>query len=163
VLAASAYAATITINTAVDDTTGNGNCTLREAVIAANTNANVDGCIGAGAYGADTINLPAGTYTFAVGGQDEIPFSPSAASGDLDVSESLTIQGAGAATTVIDGNDLDKIFQIHSGTVTINDVTVRNGTNAAGLNGGGIDVCGGTLHLNGSIVESNQTTGTGRA
>jgi CSLREA domain-containing protein len=159
-------AATITVDTTADDTTVNGNCTLREAVIAANTNTNVDGCAGVGAYGNDTIALPEGTYVFAIGGQDDVPYVPDAAKGDLDLLASVTIEGAGAATTIIDGNDLDKVFQISPETVTItvtiNDVTIRNGTNAVSNgNGGGMDVCSGTLHLNGSVVEENSAGGRG--
>jgi CSLREA domain-containing protein len=54
-----AQAATITVGTAADDTTVNANCTLREAITAANTNAAVDACA-SGAAGADTIsfNIP---------------------------------------------------------------------------------------------------------
>jgi CSLREA domain-containing protein len=37
-----ARAVTITVYTTADDTTVNGNCTLREAITAANTNAAVD-------------------------------------------------------------------------------------------------------------------------
>jgi hypothetical protein len=142
---------TFNVNPSADDTTAcdaNG-CSLRGAILAANNLADA------------TINLPAGTYEFAIGGEDETSFSPSATIGDLDVTKSLTIQGAGAATTIIDGNHLDKVFQIIAGTVTINDVTIRNGTNAAGFNGGGIDVCGGTLHLNRVVIESNQTAARG--
>lgn len=52
-----AHAATITVDTAADDTTATGNCTLREAVEAANTDTAVDAC-GAGS-GADTITFDA--------------------------------------------------------------------------------------------------------
>jgi len=54
-----AHAATITVGTTDDDSAANGNCTLREAITAANTNAAVDACA-AGASGADTIkfNIP---------------------------------------------------------------------------------------------------------
>lgn len=65
--------ATITVNTTADDNTVNGNCTLREAIIAANTNAAVDACT-AGTAGLDTIrfNVGAGTPSIAVTGAGEI-------------------------------------------------------------------------------------------
>lgn len=44
-LPAAAGAATITVNTTDDDATGSGDCELREALSAANTNAAVDGCV----------------------------------------------------------------------------------------------------------------------
>lgn len=59
-------------------------CSLRDAVIAANANA-----------GADTITLPAGTYTLTLVGANE----DAAATGDLDITGTVTINGAGAATT----------------------------------------------------------------
>lgn len=65
-------------------------CTLRAAIQAANF-----------LRGAHTINVPAGTYVLTLGGPDE----QLAAIGDLDiVSGPVTIVGAGAAATIIDGN-----------------------------------------------------------
>src|SRR5438046_1414468 len=75
-----------------------GVVTLREAIISANNNANLNAdVVAVGAYGADTITLPAGTYTLAIAGAGE----DAAATGDLDITGSLTINGAGAATTII--------------------------------------------------------------
>ncbi len=67
VLGATTYA----IATFSDDATVNGNCTLREALRAANTNSVVDACPAGGA--SDAIVLPSGTYAFA--GQEAL-FSP---------------------------------------------------------------------------------------
>jgi CSLREA domain-containing protein len=159
--AASGQAATFTVNS-TDDTvdaslgdgvcaTAGGVCTLRAAIQEANALA-----------GADVINVPAGTYSFAIAGQNE----DAAATGDLDITADLTINGAGAATTIIDGAALDRIFHILGGTVTINDLTVRNG-NGGSNGGGGVSVCDPTLatqptlHLNDSIVEVNITGGRG--
>src|ERR1017187_8246286 len=66
-------------------------CTFREAVIKANANA-----------GADTIMLPAGTITLTITGQGE----GLAATGDVDVTDSLTIIGtvsSGIPTSIITG------------------------------------------------------------
>jgi hypothetical protein len=90
---------------------------LREAITAANTNAAFGGCP-AGSMGADTISLAAGTYTLSianVGGVNE----DNNATGDLDVRESLTIQGAGSASTIIqagttNSNGIDKVFALGS-------------------------------------------------
>jgi CSLREA domain-containing protein len=59
---------TITVNTAVDEDVDNGLCSLREAIIAANTNASYHGCAAAGAGVNDTIqfNLGAGTPTINI-------------------------------------------------------------------------------------------------
>jgi len=87
--AGTASAATITPDTFADDVTDNGNCSLREAIVAANTDVNFheDACT-AGDAGADTINLAAGTYTLDVVGATE----DAAATGDLDVLDDLTIE-----------------------------------------------------------------------
>src|SRR5262245_22544838 len=59
---ASTSAATLTVNTLNDDTiAGDGACTLREAMVAANGDADFQDCIGSGPYGADAI-------TFSVSG-----------------------------------------------------------------------------------------------
>jgi CSLREA domain-containing protein len=54
-------AAAITVNTTDDELNADGDCSLREAIVAANTDTAVDAC--PAGSGADTINLPAGTYT----------------------------------------------------------------------------------------------------
>ena len=151
-----ARAATITVDTTADDTTINGNCTVREAVIAANTNAAVDGC--SAGSGADIIMVPAGTYVLTVAGLNE----DAAATGDLDVTDDVQINGSGAATTTIDGNGADRVFDIDpaaSGTVTaqLADLTVRGGDLVS--EGGGIRNRG-TLALNNCLVADNVLAGT---
>jgi CSLREA domain-containing protein len=63
VFAGDAAATVITPSTTADDLTNNGNCTLREAVKAADTDTAVDAC--PAGSGADVISLQAGTYTLA--------------------------------------------------------------------------------------------------
>ena len=94
-------AAAITVTTTVDELNTDGDCSLREAVRAANTNAAVDACAAGQNDQTDTITVPAGTYTLTVAGNDEV-----AAGGDLDLRDNvavddLVINGAGAATTII--------------------------------------------------------------
>ena len=96
---------------------------MRDAIIAANANA-----------GADIITLPAGTYKLTIAGTDE----NAAATGDLDITGDLTINGAGAATTIVDGGALDRVFDVISGNVIFNDMTIRNGSARSGDDGGGI-------------------------
>src|SRR5690242_18419230 len=71
-------------------------CTLRAAVQTANGHA-----------GADSIVIPANAdpYTLTIGGAD--PAGDPAAAGDLDITDDVTITGAGAADTVIDASDLN--------------------------------------------------------
>ena len=132
--------------------TGAGNCTLRAAI--QETNA---------LPGADSITLPAGTYALTIPGRLE----DAAASGDLDITDDLTISGAGAASTIVDGA-LDRVFDIKgSSVVRITGVTIRNGNDeltvdggAAAINGGGI-LNEGTLALTDSTVSSNNASDGG--
>ena len=62
ILLSTADAAVLTVDTTADDVAPNANCTLREAVIAANSDLAVDSCP-AGDPGLDTIRLSAATYT----------------------------------------------------------------------------------------------------
>jgi hypothetical protein len=97
--------------------TVDGTCTLRAAVMAANHY-----IVGV------QINLPAGVYTLhAPSGSDGDD------TGDLNLvsvlnSPLVIIVGAGAASTIIDGNQTDGVFYIESDrTVNISGVTMRNG------------------------------------
>src|SRR5215210_1583325 len=64
------YAATtITVTTTADDLTSNGNCSLREAIRAANLDAVVDTC--RAGSGSDIILIPAGTYTLTRDGRND--------------------------------------------------------------------------------------------
>ena len=67
-------AANIVVNTLSDNVTnGDGLCTLREAIQAANTNNNLNDCIGVGSYGTDLITFAvAGTITLSPGPGFEI-------------------------------------------------------------------------------------------
>jgi CSLREA domain-containing protein len=167
--------ATLNVNTFVDEYgTNPANCSLREAITAANTNTAFGGCP-AGSPGADVISLPAGTYTLSIanaGGVNE----DNNVSGDLDINESLTIQGAGAASTIIQAgtstsNGIDKVFALNPTcdpgvNVAISGVTVRYGRNSQPANaadlsqtGAGIDFCangtGETFTLSNAQVSDN--------
>ena len=52
--------------------------------------------------------------------------------GDLDITDDLTIQGAGSGLTIVDGNGAvtgDRVFQILASAkdVTLSGLTIRNG------------------------------------
>lgn len=71
---------TIHVDSLLDENSSsaaNGTCTLREALVAANSNAAVDTCI-AGQAGADVISLPAGTIALTLTGATDD-------TGDLDL------------------------------------------------------------------------------
>ena len=129
----SADATIITVNTTADELNSDGDCSLREAVRAANADAAVDGCT-AGS-GADMILLPAGTYTLTLEGVNE----DAAASGDLDITSSLSMVGISTRDTVIDGNHTDRVIDV-LGTTTLwlRKLTLRNGwMPSSGSFGGG--------------------------
>ena len=132
-LAVSAGATTITVTTTLDQNSSSPPdlvCSLREAVIAANSNLGVGACP-AGSRGLDTIVLPAGTYDLSIAGVDE----SFAETGDLDVRESLEIVGAGASSTTIDGHGIDILLQVPVSDVslTVRNVTLRGGQRVPGL------------------------------
>src|SRR5687768_6181835 len=66
----SVHATTIPVTTTVDELNADGDCSLREAVRAANTNLAVDDCDAGQNDQTDTITLPAGTYTLTLVGND---------------------------------------------------------------------------------------------
>jgi CSLREA domain-containing protein len=149
--------ATFTVNSltdAVDAAPGDGVCATREDLCtlrAAIQEANA-------LSGKDIIVMPAGTYVLTIpgGGED------AAASGDLDILDDLELRGAGAATTIIDGNALDRIFDVAAtASVTITGVTVQNGRHPGGSLSWGIESVGGILNrgalqLKGCRIQSNR-------
>ena len=138
---------TVTVNTTADELNIDGDCSLREAIQAANTDTIVDACT-AGS-GADTVTLPAGTYTLSIPGTDE----DANATGDLDIFSDLTINGASATTTILNANQIDRVLHIASGTIEISSVTITNGNSGIADGGGILNL--GTLTLTSSTVSGN--------
>jgi CSLREA domain-containing protein len=147
-LAPTAYAATIAVNTTADELNADGDCSLREAIRAANTNTAVDAC--PAGSGADIISLPAGTYQLAIAGTNE----DAALTGDLDITEALTLRGAGKAVTAIDAAGLDRVFHVLAGPTVIRGVRITGGF-SGGAFGGGIYLNSGDLTLDDIRVTNN--------
>lgn len=156
-LSLSAYSSTITVNGFTDAlSNGDGVCTIREAVLNANfNNGSWTDC--AAGSGADVINLPAGTITFAIAGTQE----DAGLLADLDVWDSVTINGNPAGTT-IDVNGKERAFDFNPTTFPtpgtgapitayINDIHITNG-NVFGGDGGGFQVL-----LNATVTATNIT------
>jgi uncharacterized repeat protein (TIGR01451 family)/CSLREA domain-containing protein len=151
-------ASTITVTTTDDELNTDGDCSLREAIQAANTDTAVDACT-AGS-GADTIVVPGGTYTLAISGANE----EANATGDLDVGADVTITGAGSGSAIVAGPAgwNDRIFDVGllaNGTATVSGLTVSGG-NVDGP-GGGIRENGNFLDLTLSDVALSGNTATG--
>ena len=72
------------------------NCTLRAAVQEANALA-----------GTDAITLGAATYTLTGAAADDL-----ALSGDLDITQDVTVTGTGTTNTFINGGSVDRVFDI---------------------------------------------------
>lgn len=94
-----------------------GNCSLRAAVIEANA-----------WPGRQRIELPAGDYVLSRAGALE----DAAATGDLDLLEGVELVGAGATASVIDADELDRVFDVGPGDVPVDGVAIS----AVGLVGG---------------------------
>jgi CSLREA domain-containing protein len=145
-------AVTIAVTTADDEANSDGDCSLREAIRAANKDLPIDRC--PAGSGADTITLPAGVYTLTINGAAE----SYALTGDLDIRSDLTIVGAGASQTIIDGNYLnfqDRVFDILSpAKVQLSQLTIRLGRTAASETGGVVQNRG-ALTITGSRIESS--------
>ena len=109
--ASPAAAATITVNTTNDAVGADNQCSLREAISAANNDSAPFAGLGecAAGSGADAVTLPAGPFKLSIGG----PPDDTNAAGDLDVLGSeLTIAGAGAAFTTIDADHIDRVLDV---------------------------------------------------
>jgi CSLREA domain-containing protein len=139
-----AYAAGYVVNTLADNTTDDGACTLREAILAANNAPANDDC-GAGSSGNDTI-------TFGVNGTITLTSTlPTIVSGQ----GALTIDGTGQSIT-ISGNNSVQVMVVNGGAnLTLRNLTVAQGR-ASGFPGGGVyNYNNGTLTVTNSTFSGN--------
>ncbi len=99
------------MTTAADELNTNGLCSLREAITNANNN-NQSGSQDCGPGGdPETIFLPAGNYALSIAGTgDDLNVS-----GDLDILGRVTLIGSGMQATVVDGQQLDRVFHVMNG------------------------------------------------
>jgi hypothetical protein len=128
----------------------NGVCTLRRAIIEANH------WPGGGAT-VDMRSLPGGAATLTIpasGSDDET-------TGDLDITASMTLLGAGPSTSIIYGNgDVihDRVVHVHGGAVSLIGVTIRDGREPHdAFPGNGISITGGSTTLINSVVAFNSS------
>jgi|GEM_PF-6914844 len=162
----------ITVNSLDDNlTSGDGLVTLREAIIAANTDGTTD--LGDTGNGADSI-----TFDIGVGSN-----TMTLLLGQLVVTSDLTIAGPGSNRLTISGNNTNRIFEFtftavadfsglrltgglstlnggaiqNSGQLTLTDMQIDGNI---GSGGGGIFNTG-TLNIFNTSIENNQATSVG--
>jgi CSLREA domain-containing protein len=135
-----------------NDGSCDSDCSLREAIIEANT----------APAGVDAIELPAGTYKLTIKGANE----DSAATGDLDIRRGVTIRSEeGARKTIINGDGIDRVFHMPVNPSTPFTLGIFGLKITGGVSdfGGGIfhDAQGATLFLGRSTVSGNQADSGG--
>jgi len=123
-----AHAATITITTTADSGSGS----LRQAIQDA---------------------APGDTINFSVTGAITLT------SGELFIGKNLTLQGPGATSLAISGDDASRVVRVGPGTtVTISDITIRNGYTYAGA---GIENNGALMLINVAVRDNNSESSGG--
>jgi hypothetical protein len=118
----------------VTNTNDSGAGSLRQAMTDANATP-----------GTDTIIIPTGTYVLTTG--------------KLIINDNVIITGAGAATTLIDGNANERVFETRGSSITtMSGVTIQNGRQNG--NGAGVFVDNSSiLNLSDAILTNNNGTG----
>jgi LPXTG-site transpeptidase (sortase) family protein len=148
-----ALAATLSVTTSADSTVNDGDCSLREAIINANDNANTwTDCTGVG-YGNDTISFAASVTTVTL----------SAPLPNITDAAGLTIDGLipnGMVT--LDGDGTYRVLSVDTGAILwLADLHIYDGQ-ATGADGGAI-LNNGTLYLNNSFLSQNYAGQNGGA
>jgi CSLREA domain-containing protein len=122
-------------------------CSLRAAVQEANR-----------LPGKQTIQVPGGTYQLSIAPADEGGIDPAAA-GDLDLTDDVTIDGAGPGSTVVDASGLSRVFEVAPETSAfIEGVTIRGGKDSSG---GGVSVVTASVRLHNVTITNNVSTTSG--
>jgi CSLREA domain-containing protein len=135
------------VSTTTDKADGlcDADCSLREAIQDSNASP-----------GPDTVLLPPGMYVLTLLG----PGEDESATGDLDVMDELDLVGKGPATTVIDGNEGDRVLHVLPGaSASLWGLTLRGGRSEAAPGGGILDQ--GALRAVDTLVSLNQAADGG--
>ena len=145
------FGATYTVTKIADtnDGTCDSDCSLREAVVAANGTVDSDMIVFAALFNiAQTITL---------GGTDII----------ITNNGTLSIVGPGNNKLTVSGNNVSRVFTNNTGSVaTISNLRVTGGTGVSTVStgrGGGVYNSGGTLTLDNLVINGNATTNGGGA
>ncbi len=132
----SAHAATYTVS----NTNDSGSGSLRDAIAQANANPGADTIVFSGVSGTITLT-----------------------SGELTITDSVTITGPGAGSLAISGNNASRVFtlpNVAGSSTTISDLSIVNG---AATNGAGMLIGSGTNTLSRVRFANNTASGKGGA
>ena len=130
---------TVNSNDDVDDgVPGIAHCSLREAIHAANANP-----------GTNMINFATAIPGLMSGVTGTIALT----NGELMVTNSVNINGPGAANLTVSGNNESRVFSFNNVTSIVSGLTVSNGRITG--RGAGINNTGGSLAINNCIVAGN--------
>lgn len=129
--------------------TAEGECTARAAIMEANALA-----------GPQTIVFGSGVYVLEGEAATAAEGDVNPATGDLDISSDITLLGIGAQQTTLHANAIDRVLEVHSGLVRIENLSITGG-NAGTGEGGGIHNLGGAVHLKRVIVNGNTAVNGG--
>ena len=112
--------------------------------------------------GLDLIVIPEGTYTLTIAGSGD----NTNLTGDLDILDPVIIQGAGPDKTIIDGNTIDRVFDVvpvpgKDFSVLMVNLTIQNGrvNNVEAPRGGGGINNWQTLSLSNVVIKNNTVEG----
>ena len=135
----SAAAFTVTKTADTNDGTCNADCSLREAVVAANA-----------LPGHDNISIPAGNYALTGAAGEN-----ASATGDLDVTDSVSFNGSGMTTTQINGSGIENTIEVFdsAATLILTDLSVGNAT------GDGVHAAASNISLLNVVVGENTDDG----
>src|SRR5688572_8230101 len=167
------HAAGIEVNSTADNTTMNGQCTLREAVENANNDSAGNGDCASGS-GSDVIsfNLSGCPCTILL-------------TSEITIGSNVMIVGLGASNLIISGGNANRVFLLTSATISIDQLTITGGaisgsgggiyvsdtaivnifhsviSGNSAISGGGIYNAGGTLTISNSTISNNTASGSG--
>lgn len=110
----------------------------------------------------DTAQLSAGVYNITIPGVGE----NLGATGDLDVTRPLIINGPATCNAIIDGNGIERVLDVHGVNLMVSNVEIRNGDAlndpSANKDGGGIRQRGAVLGMTVcNRVDNNQAENGG--
>ncbi len=151
-----AYAANITVDTSADENNTGASCSLREAIIAANTDAAYGGCLAGSGSGTDTIAF-ADNYTITLSLGSQLPL----------VTTTISIKGNGATNTIVRANAAAntvtyRVFEVGgAGILTLSGLTVSNGVCLEACGGGGGVYNAGTLSASNVTFSANSASNGG--